>query len=1244
MVAAILAFVAGAPGASPRVSAAAGTWTGQYFNNIGLSGSPVLTRDDGGAGAVPTADGTAALDFVWEGSPGPGVNSNSFSVRWTRTDTYAAGTYRFTSITDDGMRVFVDTNNDGGDVQVVNGWFDQAPTPWFNDIVLPAGTHKVTVEYYDSSNAATAYLRVENLDVLPPGWTGTYFNNKTLTGSPVLTRTKEPYPEFDWATGSPAPGVNTNNFSARWTRTMDFQDGVYQFRTDSDDGARVYVDGQLIIDYWIDQALTEHIANKQMTSGSHTVTVEYFDSGGGAAMYFSINYRPDLGGFVTDVIADANGASFSDFPTQMAFAPDGRIFVAMKSGIVKIIDAGGALLATPYYTVSPVNDFGDRGLLGITLDPAFAANGRVYLSYTYENNASDPEGLKTAQIIRVNANTPAGNVANGASKLVLLGSQIGNPGNPSCVDIALIDTPENTIDCIPSDFDSHTVGSLRFGPDGMLYIATGDAASYVTPDVRALRSQNIDSLAGKMLRVNPANGQGLADNPFYNGNVNSVRSKVWAYGFRNPFRFNFKPGTNAIFNGDVGWSAWEEQNVVTAGENYGWPCFEGNDQVPGYQAYATCQSLNDADTTHSLTEYYHPPDAATVGGTFTGVNSYSALYHNTYFYGDYPRNEINVLKVDANNAIVPGSMNVFTSAADGPVDIQVNPLNGDVYYIAINTGEVRRIRYIGDNRPPVAAASANPSAGIAPLTVNFSSAGSLDPDAGQAITYFWDFGDGTTSTQANPSKQFTTNGNKTVTLTVTDPFFLTDSEQVVVQVGNTPPVASISSPSDESKYDIGQEITYSGSATDTQQGTIPAANLAWTIKLVHCFDGTYTSCHDHPHFSSTGTGGSFVIADHGDFVYYEINLTATDAGGLANTATHEIRANTVDLSFASNPPGIQIAVDGSAQAAPFVRTVPRNSTHTVFATSPQSPAGSAVYFSNWSDAGAQQHSIVASANATLTVNFASPTATPTNTPTATATPTPTRTPTPTPTSSPVSPTATGTATATPTATATGTVCAGDIDCDGVVDASDNCPSVANANQLNSNDEITVLPTPFVVNDHTNAIASLLGDACNPDVDADGLNAAGEAAAGTNATLFDTDGDRQRDGAEVACGSSPTNAASRVTGLDDDGDQLPNACEAVAGTNSNAVDSDGDGLTDGVEYLRLGTSPLAIDTDGDGCRDGKEATSHNQDTFVNVADLGMTASRYSTSADPLYFWSIDVNRDGSINSLDLLIVALQYGAC
>ena len=687
---------------SRSADAAVGQWTATYWNNTTLSGTAVLSRNEG-----------VALDFWTGNSMAPGVNADNWSSRWERTETFAAGTYRFDVNAADGVRLYVDG------VKILENWNARTNAVWFSvDATLAAGSHTVRVEHFDSGGLAV--LDVSWWQVTATStWTGQYFNNATMSGVPVLQRSDATL-DFDWGNGSPGAGVPNNNFSARWVRTFTFQDGIYQFTTDSDDGARVYVDGMLILDFWTNQAAS-HTVTRQMTAGAHTVVVEYYEATNSARMKYSHAFAPDLGGFVEDVVV-----SGLNLPTVFAFAPDGRIFVGEKGGAIRIFK-NGLLLSTPYYTVTPVNTQEDRGLLGLALDPNFATNGFVYVSYTYDTNPSNPGGIKTSQVIRINASTPLGDVAAAGSRAVILGSVVGTAAQPSC------DQQPLNADCIPSDYDSHSIGNLRFGPDGMLWVATGDGASYNSVDSRALRSQNLDSLGGKMLRVNPSNGQGLADNPFYNGNLTHNRSKVWAYGFRNPFRWNFKPGTNTIYSGDVGWNDWEEQNVVLAGINYGWPCYEGNGIQPGYSGYATCQSLTSGQVRAPLYTYTHPPGgAAAVGGAFTGVNSYPAEFQSTYFFGDYAQNSISTAKISASNTIVAGSLGTFTTEADGPVQVEIGPA-GNVYYLSINTGEIRRIQYIGGNRPPTAVASATPDNGLAPLVVNFSSAGSSDPDAGQTL-------------------------------------------------------------------------------------------------------------------------------------------------------------------------------------------------------------------------------------------------------------------------------------------------------------------------------------------------------------------------------------------------------------------------------------------------------------------------------------------------------------------------------
>jgi len=539
--------------------------------------------------------------------------------------------------------------------------------------------------------ALLAPARAHHAAAATATWSATYFNNKTLTGPSVLARDDGANIDFAWA-GSPGPGVNADNFSVRWTRTIDFVAGVYEFSTVSDDGARVFLDGSataLPLDAWYDQAPTAHSAVHRMTAGPHVVTVEFYDAAGGATIHFWLTRRQELDDFATQTVATAVPYG----TTVFAFAPDGRIFIGEQGGTV-VIYKNGALLPTPFYQIQNVNTYWDHGLLGMALDPNFGSNGYVYLSFTYENDPTNTTGPKNGRIIRV---TASGDTAVPGSELVLAGSRVGTPAKPSCEQWPLTD------DCIPSDSASHSVGALKFGPDGKLYAATGDGASFDYVDVLALRAQNKDRLAGKILRLNPANGQGLADNPFCapGCDLTATRSRVWAYGVRNDFRFNFRPGTNTIFSGDVGWYTTEEIDAFGAGANLGWPCWEGLDwngntaDPTTYAGMSVCQALIAAGgDTKPIYTYAHPGPASAVGGSFSGDNPYSLPFKNAFFWGDYSRDQIHVLKVDAYNQLVAGSEQLFASDADGAVQFETGP-DGNIYYLSYNTGQLRRIVYTG---------------------------------------------------------------------------------------------------------------------------------------------------------------------------------------------------------------------------------------------------------------------------------------------------------------------------------------------------------------------------------------------------------------------------------------------------------------------------------------------------------------------------------------------------------------------
>lgn len=219
----------------------------------------------------------------------------------------------------------------------------------------------------------------------------------------------------------------------------------------------------------------------------------------------------------------------------------------------------------------------------------------------------------------------------------------------------------------------------------------------------------------------------------------------------------------------------------------------------------------------------------------------------------------------------------------------------------------------------------------------------------------------------------------------------------------------------------------------------------------------------------------------------------------------------------------------------------------------------------------------------------------------------------------------------------------DADGDGINNPQDNCVSVYNPGQENTNGEPMLLPKPTpVYDDATNPAADADGDACDNDIDGDGVANGMETSMFLSPLVWDTDGDRTNDGTEVACGSSPISPISNLTGTDSDNDQLPDSCEAVYGSNPALADTDGDGVIDGIEVRYWMSSPLSVNTDGDDCTDGREMASVNADRKVSSIDLSQLAQYFG--ALPPEFRPFDVNGDGKISSIDLSLTAQRFGNC
>jgi glucose/arabinose dehydrogenase len=672
--------------------------------------------------------------------------------------------------------------------------------------------------------------------------------------------------------------------------------------------------------------------------------------------------------------------------TAISFAPDGRIFVALKSGVVRVIQ-DGQLLPTPFVDISDrVNNYIDRGMLGIAVHPAFPEMPYVYLLYAHDppGVAADGQGARVAQLMRVTANPDDTNVAaapTSETRKVILGTNStfanvgahntydGDVNNPAC------GRPGARVqDCIPSDGTSHTIGTVIFDRDGKLLVGAGDGASFNFADYRALRAQDTQSLAGKILKIDPITGAGVPGNMFYDpANPNSNRSKVHNLGLRNPFRFTQDATSGTLWVGEVGWSSWEEIDTGR-GKNFGWPCYEGVNRQTGYETAAstkaTCAtfySYGQAAWTRPHHYYSHPPGASVNAGPIYRGTNFPSAYGGSLFFADFNRDTMWRLFGAPVQAPVIGTDVADNGAAyGGPVQIILGP-DGTLYYVTIRgdgSSQIRRIRYTAaGNRPPVAKIVADPTDGDVPLTVRFAGGGSTDPD-GNPLTYRWAFGDGGTSTEPTVDHTYTTRGVFTASLTVTDPSGATSTVTQRITAGTgVGPTLTINNPPAGTLYTDGQTIGYSGTATDPQDGDI-SGQIHWSISQGH-------NEHTHPDLhSSTGPSGSFGVPAHADNSWLNICATVTDSDGQDVQACREIRPRTAPVTVTSSPAGIQWQYDEQQKPTPINANSIINSRRTLSAPAGAANGGWWYVFQRWSDSGAISHDVTITGPATYTATYA----------------------------------------------------------------------------------------------------------------------------------------------------------------------------------------------------------------------------------------------------------------------------------
>lgn len=414
----------------------------------------------------------------------------------------------------------------------------------------------------------------------------------------------------------------------------------------------------------------------------------------------------DLGGFMMSTFA-----SDLDRPTAIDWSPDGdRVFVAQQNGIVRLVE-NGTLLDSNFIDISDeVNDTRDRGLLGMAVHPDFPDRPYVYLAYTYdppevfENTGlagEDANGNRPSRVIRVEADPSTDfTTAIPDSEVVIVGtnSTWENISRPDANSTNNFDIPpsgitpegENIRDYLATDSESHSVGALRFGTDGSLFISNGDGASYNQVDPRAVRVQDINNLSGKILRVDPLTGEGLSDNPFYDGDPNSNRSKVYSYGLRNPFRFTINPDTNEPYIGDVGWFSWEEINTGR-GANFGWPYYEGGNGVSlrqnEYQTLPEAQEFYESGQSVTAPVYARSHDdgaiAIIMGDFYTG-DSFPDIYNDALFFSDYGDNTLRYATFEDGGEV---TINTFQDDVTGLTQISTGP-DGDLYGVDRISGQI----------------------------------------------------------------------------------------------------------------------------------------------------------------------------------------------------------------------------------------------------------------------------------------------------------------------------------------------------------------------------------------------------------------------------------------------------------------------------------------------------------------------------------------------------------------------------
>ena len=716
------------------------------------------------------------------------------------------------------------------------------------------------------------------------------------------------------------------------------------------------------------------------------------------------------------------------YPTAIDFGPDGSMLVAERSGRVMLFDSSADVSPTLIVDINPdVMARGDRGLLGLKLDPEFPAEPYLYLAYTHDAPIG---GQAPAQSDDPISGGDACDESPPFTGCVASGRIVSLELDPTTyVPVGGVTHPVQNVlvESWCQQFLSHSIGDIEFDSSGALLAGGGDGANWEIADHGqyanacgdppneggSLRDQDLRTPAdptdynGSIIRIDRFTGEALDDNPLYAGADVRAR-RILAFGFRNPFRFEFRPGTDELYVGDVGWYTWEELDRLESPPapeqgalNFGWPCYEGFEVEPDWAALASndeaplCKSLYTlppGSVTYPIFEYGHGMDGemfpgdtcqAAYGASVTGLAFYEAAdapaghafpesYDGALFLADSSRGCIWVMHAGPDGVPDPAQITNFaTTEGEGgpyftPVDITVGP-DGALYIPNFFDSSIERIQYFAEGQPPVAKLDADHTFGPSPLDVHLDASGSVEPD-GEDLHYSWDlngdgnFGEGPDAPSADV--EFSAGENVSVAVRVSDELGNSDDARLTIYPGDLgPPEPEIEADGEE--WTIGDTISFAGKADDPDEEDV---RLDWNVTIRHC--PTVTACHSHPLTSFTNVAsGELKAPSHEYPSHLLLTLTAHDERGLSKKASRELYPRLITVRLASDPPGIPLSLNGNTAPSPVDGVMIAGGSANISAPQAAVVNGHDYEFSGWSDDGARTRTFTSTGSAVLTARY-----------------------------------------------------------------------------------------------------------------------------------------------------------------------------------------------------------------------------------------------------------------------------------